>query len=57
MEDTFSGSREDLENADEQLYSSPPRPQPLPFETLSLKILKLSLPHKAQLFKIELKTN
>ena len=38
MEDTFSGSLEDLENAKEQLDSSPPRPQPLHFEILSLKM-------------------
>ena len=37
MEDAFSGSHEDLENAAEQLYSSPPCPQSLRFETLSLK--------------------
>ena len=33
----FSGSHADLEDTAEQLYSSPPRPQPLCFETLSLK--------------------
>ena len=37
VKDTFSGSHEDLENAAEQLYSSPPCPQPLRFEVLSLK--------------------
>ena len=35
--DTFSGSQADLEGAAENLFSSPPRPQPLRFESLSLK--------------------
>ena len=33
VEDAFLGSHEDLENAAEQLYSSPPDPQPLHFES------------------------
>ena len=40
VEDAFSGDHEDLENAAEQLYSSPPCSQPLHFETLSLKMPK-----------------
>ena len=32
--DTFSGSQADLEGAAENLFSSPPRPQPLRFESL-----------------------
>ena len=35
--DAFSGSQADLEGAAENLFSSPPRPQPLRFESLSLK--------------------
>ena len=37
VEDAFSDSHEDLENAAEQLYSSPSCPQLLRFEALSLK--------------------
>ena len=33
----FSGSQVNLEGAAENLFSSPPRPQPLCFESLSLK--------------------
>ena len=35
--DAFSGSHADLEGAAENLFSSPPCPQPLRFESLSLK--------------------
>ena len=35
--EAFSGSQADLEGAAENLFSSPPRPQPLRFESLSLK--------------------
>ena len=35
--DAFFGSQADLEGAAENLFSSPPRPQPLHFESLSLK--------------------
>ena len=35
--DAFSGSNADFEGAAENLFSSPPRPQPLRFESLSLK--------------------
>ena len=35
--DTFSGSQADLEGAADNLFSSPPSPQPLRFESLSLK--------------------
>ena len=35
--EAFSGSQADLEGAAENLFSSPPHPQPLHFETLSLK--------------------
>ena len=41
--DAFSGSQADLEGAAENLFSSPPRPQPLHFESLSLNH-KLSHP-------------
>ena len=35
--ESFTGSQADLEGAAENLFSSPPRPQPLCFECLSLK--------------------
>ena len=35
--EAFSGSKADLEGAAENLFSSPPCPQPLRFESLSLK--------------------
>ena len=35
--EAFSGSQADLEGAAENLFSSPPRPQPLCFESLSLR--------------------
>ena len=36
-EESFTGIQADLEGAAENLFSSPPRPQPLRFESLSLK--------------------
>ena len=47
----FSGSQADLEGAAENLFSSPPYPQPLHFETLSLKLHKLSHPPQARLYR------
>ena len=35
--ESFTGSQSDLEGAADNLYASPPRPQPLCFESLSLK--------------------
>ena len=35
--EAFSGSQADVEGAAENLFASPPRRQPLHFETLSLK--------------------
>ena len=35
--ETFSGSHANLEGAADNLFASPPRPQPLRFEALSLK--------------------
>ena len=35
--ESFSGSHADLESAADNLFTSPPRPQPLAFESLSLK--------------------
>ena len=37
-DESFTGSQADLEGAADNLFSSPPRPQPLRFESLSLKI-------------------
>ena len=36
-DESFTGSQADLEGAADNLFSSPPRPQPLRFEALSLK--------------------
>ena len=36
-EESFTGSQADLEGAADNLFSSPPRPQPLHFEALSIK--------------------
>ena len=36
-EESFAGSQADLEGAADTLFSSPPRPQPLRFESLALK--------------------
>ena len=35
--EAFCGSQADLEGAAENIFSSPPRPQPLRFETLSFE--------------------
>ena len=43
--DSFTGSQGiDLEGAAEQLFASPPRPQPLHFESLSLRTPAKSIP-------------
>ena len=42
--DSFTGSQADLEGAAEQSFASPPRPQPLRFESLSLKTPAKSVP-------------
>ena len=36
--DSFTGSNADLESAADNLLTSPPHPQPLPFSSLSLKM-------------------
>ena len=43
-EESFTGTQADLEGAAETLFSSPPRPQPLRFESLSLKTPRTALP-------------
>ena len=35
--ESFTGSNADLESAADNLFTSPPPPQPLPFSSLSLK--------------------
>ena len=35
--DSFAGSQADLESAADNVFTSPPRPQPLPFSSLSIK--------------------
>ena len=42
--DSFTGSNADLESAADNLFSSPPRPQPLAFSSLSLKTPAKSVP-------------
>ena len=42
--ESFSGSHADLESAADHLFTSPPRPQPLAFEALSLKTPAESVP-------------
>ena len=42
--DSFTGSLADLESAADNLFTSPPRPQPLPFSSLSLKTPAKSVP-------------
>ena len=42
--DSFTGSNADLESAADNLFNSPPHPQPLPFSSLSLKIPAKTVP-------------
>ena len=42
--DSFTGSQADLEGSAEQLFASPPHPQPLRFESLSLKTPAKTVP-------------
>ena len=42
--DSFTGSNADLESAADTLFTSPPRPQPLPFSSLLLKTPAKSVP-------------
>ena len=42
--DSFTGSNADLESAADNLFTSPPHPQPLPFSSLSLKTPAKTLP-------------
>ena len=42
--DSFTGSNADLESAADNLITSPPRPQPLPFSSLSLKMPAKTVP-------------
>ena len=42
--DSFTGSNADLESAADNLFASPPRPQPLPFSSLSLKTPAKTVP-------------
>ena len=42
--DSFTGSNADLESAADNLFTSPPRPQPLTFSSLSLKTPAKSVP-------------
>ena len=42
--DSFTGSHADLERAADNLFTSPPRPQPLPFSSLSIKTPAKTVP-------------
>ena len=42
--DSFTGSNADLESAADNLFTSPPRPQPLPFSSLSIKTPAKAVP-------------
>ena len=42
--DSFTGSHADLESAANNLFTSPPRPQPLPFSSLSIKTPAKTVP-------------
>ena len=42
--DSFTGSHADLESAADNLFTSPPRPQPLPFSSLSIKTPAKTIP-------------
>ena len=42
--DSFTGSNADLESAADNLFTSPPCPQPLPFSSLSLKMPAKTVP-------------
>ena len=42
--DSFSGTQVDLESAADELFTSPPCPQPLPFSSLSLKTPAKTVP-------------
>ena len=42
--ESFTGSNADLESAADNLFTSPPRPQPLPFSSLSLKMPTETVP-------------
>ena len=42
--DSFSGTHADFESAADNLFASPPHPQPLPFSSLSLKTPAKSIP-------------
>ena len=41
---SFTGSHADLESASDNLFTSPPRPQPLPFSSLSIKTPAKTVP-------------
>ena len=42
--DSFNGSHADLESAADNLFTSPPHPQPLPFSSLSIKTPAKTVP-------------
>ena len=52
--DSFTGSNADLESAADNLFTSPPRPQPLPFSSLSLKTPAKSVPPRTPLINFNM---
>ena len=50
--EAFSGSQADFESAAENLFSSPPGPKLLHFESLSLRTPQTVPPTQAQLYNI-----
>ena len=56
--DAFTGSNADLENAADNLFTSPPHPQPLPFSSFSLKTpAKTVPPTPGAAFQQKIETN
>ena len=54
--EAFSGSQAELEGAAENLFSSPPHPQPLRFESLSLRTPKTVLPTPGTALQIKIES-
>ena len=56
--ESFTGTNADLESAADNLFTSPPRPQPLPFSSLSLKTpAKTVLPTPGTALQQKIKSN
>ena len=53
--DSFTGSNADLESAADNLFTSPPHPQPLPFSSLSHKTPAKTVPPQVLPYNRKLK--